>query len=184
MEPNSSDETSWMRQCILASKTEDAPAHIMLTSHFITELSPEFYQRRCWYRRTVHSYSEAYLSPLTRSRKEIQRSLWQINSNLSNNKGLKTTYRLLKQWLKQWTYYLWYGCGTAVDADFIRGGNVLPTVTHCRDLGITIVSDLSSTQYISETPESKLHRAVIFIWWHTLPGPCFYCLSASNCWVQ
>ena len=38
------------------------------------------------------------------------------------------------------------GCGTAVDADFILSGNVLPAVTHCRDLGVTIVglSDLSS----------------------------------------
>ena len=42
------------------------------------------------------------------------------------------------------------GCGTAVDADFILSGNVLPTVNHCRDLGVAIVSDLSSTQYISE----------------------------------
>jgi len=51
------------------------------------------------------------------------------------------------------------GCGTAVDADFILSGtgNVLPTVTHCRDLGVTIVSDLSSTQYITEIV-SKAHQ--------------------------
>ena len=51
------------------------------------------------------------------------------------------------------------GCGTAVDADFILSGNVLPTVTHCRDLRVTIVSDLSSTQYISEIVSKAHHRA-------------------------
>ena len=45
------------------------------------------------------------------------------------------------QCTKNW---LWY---TAVDADFILSGKVLPTVTQYRDLGVTIVSDLSSTQY-------------------------------------
>ena len=49
------------------------------------------------------------------------------------------------------------GCGTAVDADFILSGNVLPNVTHCRDLRVTIVSDLSSTQYTSEIV-SKAHQ--------------------------
>ena len=49
------------------------------------------------------------------------------------------------------------GRGTAVDADFTLGGNVLPAVTHCRDLGVTILSDLSSTQYISKTV-SKAHQ--------------------------
>ena len=37
---------------------------------------------------------------------------------------------------------------TAVYADFTLRGNVLPAVTHCRDLGVAIVSDLWSTQYI------------------------------------
>jgi len=34
---------------------------------------------------------------------------------------------------------------------------LLPTVTHCCDLGVRIVSDLSSTQYISEIV-SKAHQ--------------------------
>jgi len=37
--------------------------------------------------------------------------------------------------------------------------NVLPTVTHCRELGLTIVSDLSSTQYISEIVPKTPQRA-------------------------
>ena len=37
------------------------------------------------------------------------------------------------------------GRGTAVDVDFTLGGNVLPTFTHCRDLTVTIVCDLSFT---------------------------------------
>ena len=50
-------------------------------------------------------------------------------------------------------------CGTAVDVDFIFTGNVLPTVTHCRDLGVTIVSNLSSTQYNSEIVSEAHQRA-------------------------
>ena len=49
------------------------------------------------------------------------------------------------------------GRGTSVDADFTLGGNVLPAVTRRRDLGLTIVSDLSSSQYISEIA-SKAHQ--------------------------
>ena len=56
------------------------------------------------------------------------------------------------------------GCGTAVDADFILSGNVLPTVTHCRDLGVTIVSDLLSTQYISEIVSKAHQRANCIVW--------------------
>jgi len=72
---------------------------------------------------------------------------------------------LIADWANNWQLsvsvdkcsVLKIGCGTAVDADFILSGNVLPTVTHCRDLGVTIVSDLSSTQYISEIV-SKAHQ--------------------------
>ena len=49
------------------------------------------------------------------------------------------------------------GRGTSVDADFTLGGNVLPAVTRRRDLGLTIVSDLSSSQYTSEIA-SKAHQ--------------------------
>jgi len=60
---------------------------------------------------------------------------------------------LIADWANDWQLsvsvdkcsVLKIGCGTAVDADFI-----LISFTHCRDLGVTIVSDLSSTQYISE----------------------------------
>jgi len=51
------------------------------------------------------------------------------------------------------------GRGTAVYADFTLGGNVLPVVTHCRDLGVAIVSDLWSTQYISEIVSKAYQRA-------------------------
>jgi len=43
-----------------------------------------------------------------------------------------------------------------VSADFTLRGNVLPAVTHCRDLGVAIVSDLWSTQYIPLV--SKAHQ--------------------------
>jgi len=72
---------------------------------------------------------------------------------------------LIADWANDWQLsvsvdkcsVLKIGCGTAVDADFILSVNVLPTVTHCRDLKVTIVSDLSSTQYISEIV-SKAHQ--------------------------
>ena len=51
------------------------------------------------------------------------------------------------------------GCGTEVVADSILSGNVLPTVTHCRDLEVTVVSDLSSTQYISEIVSTAHQKA-------------------------
>ena len=38
------------------------------------------------------------------------------------------------------------------------------TVTHCRDLGVTIVSDLSSTQYISEIVSKAHQRANCIVW--------------------
>ena len=45
----------------------------------------------------------------------------------------------------------------AVDVDFRLDSCILPNVTYCRDLGITITSDLSYTQYITEIV-SKAHR--------------------------
>jgi len=100
-----------------------------------------------------------------------------IKNDLDVSK-LQTALDLIADWANDWQLsvsvdkcsVLKIGCGTAVDADFILSGNVLPTVfTRCRDLGVTIVSDLSSTQYISEIvfkahQRAKLHPVVIFIW--------------------
>ena len=87
-----------------------------------------------------------------------------IKNDLDVSK-LQTALDLIADWANDWQLsvsvdkcsVLKIGCGTAVDADFILSGNVLPTVTHCRDLGVTTVSDLSSTQYISEIV-SKAHQ--------------------------
>jgi len=45
----------------------------------------------------------------------------------------------------------------AVDVSFKLDSCVLPSTTHCHDLGVTITSNLSSIQYITETV-SKAHR--------------------------
>jgi len=87
-----------------------------------------------------------------------------IKNDLDVSK-LQTALDLIADWANDWQLsvsvdkcsVLKIGCGTAVDADFILSGNVLPTVTHCRDLGVTIVSHFSSTQYISEIV-SKAHQ--------------------------
>ena len=84
---------------------------------------------------------------------------------------LQTALDLIADWANDWQLsvsvdkcsVLKIGRGTAVDADFTLGGNVLPAVTHCRDLGVTILSDLSSTQYISKTV-SKAHQKCMIDW--------------------
>ena len=70
-----------------------------------------------------------------------------IKNDLDVSK-LQTALDLIPDWANDWQLsvsvdkcsVLKIGCGTAADADFILSGNVLPTVTHCRDLGVTIVS--------------------------------------------
>ena len=52
------------------------------------------------------------------------------------------------------------GRNAAADVDLRLDSCILPSVTHCRDLGVTITSDLSFTQYITEIV-SKAHRRAI-----------------------
>ena len=92
---------------------------------------------------------------------------------------LQTALDLIADWANDWQLsvsvdkcsVLKIGRGTAVDADFTLGGNVLPAVTHCRDLGVTIVSDLSSIQYISEIVSKAHQRANCICLLYTSPSP-------------
>ena len=85
-----------------------------------------------------------------------------IKNDLDVSK-LQTALDLIADWANDWQLSVSVDkCSVlkiiiAADADFTRSGNVLPTVTHCRDLGVTIASDLSSTRYISEIV-SKAHQ--------------------------
>ena len=78
---------------------------------------------------------------------------------------LQVALDLIADWANDWQLsvsvakcsVLKIGRSTTVNTDFRLAENVLPNVTYCRDLGVIITSDLSSTQYITEIV-SKAHQ--------------------------
>jgi len=78
---------------------------------------------------------------------------------------LQAALDIISEWANDWQLsvsaakcsVLKIGRNAAADVDFRLDSCILPSVTHCRDLGVTITSDLLLTQYITELV-SKAHR--------------------------
>jgi len=78
---------------------------------------------------------------------------------------LRAALDIISEWANDWQLsvsvakcsVLKIGRNAAADVDLRLDSCILPSVTHCRDLGVTITSDLSFTQYITEIV-SKAHR--------------------------
>ena len=60
--------------------------------------------------------------------------------------------------LISWSTFTLLSLPLAADVDFGLDSCILPSVTHCGDLGVTITSDLSFTQYITKIV-SKAHES-------------------------